>query len=165
MSMCNVLGVLDDDEELMWDTLDAAIQLADAEHARLTLSKTCEPGRTYFWLCPFAAGGIYLPPAQDSPEEAGRVLARLAEFVPEWIPLTTLVLGANTSGELRKLVRKGQYGAIVAPESLLSRRSLLSRELRRSGIVSMPVSWRRGQTRQVGATAIVSPGELTTAAR
>jgi hypothetical protein len=148
MSMCNVLGVLDDDEESMWCTLEAAVELADAEHARLTLSKIFEPaGRTYCWLCPFGTGGLYVPPAQDSPEEASRMLARLAQFVPDWIPLTTLVLGANTSGELRKLVRKGQYGAIVAPKSLLSRRGVLSRELRRNEILSMPVSWRYAEPR------------------
>ena len=141
MSMCNVIGVLGDDENEIWDTFRAAVDLADAERSRLTLAKTCDDGRAYVWVTPFAFGGAYVPPPIDSPVTAERALVRIAESVPNSIPLTTQVLGANTQESLLKLLRCGNYNALVASESLLKHCRRLRRELRRQEIqtVSVPM--------------------------
>ncbi len=78
----------------------AAISLAEREHARLTLAKTCASARTYVWVTPFAVGGGYVPPALASPDEASRILSAAVERVPESIPVTTLVLGPDTKRAL-----------------------------------------------------------------
>jgi hypothetical protein len=140
MSMCNVLGVLGDGEDQAWAILNAAIALADAENARLTLVKTCDGGRSYVWVTPFAYGGAYVPPPLDSPTDAARLLARVAEFVPGTIPVTTLVLGPDTQRSLVRLLRAGNYGAVVADKQLLSHCRRLRRELQRESIREVPVT-------------------------
>ena len=124
----------------MWETFRTAVTLADTEHAKLTLVKTCAGGRAYVWVAPFAVGGAYLSPELDSPEEAARVLARATEQVPDSIPVTTLVLGADTQDSLRKLLQSGRYDAVVADSSLLSHCWRLRRQLRRDEVVTIPVS-------------------------
>jgi hypothetical protein len=138
--VCHVLAVLGDGEESAQETLRVAVALADSEHARLTLVKTCDGGRAYVWVAPFAAGGAYLPPEVDSPEEAGRILAHLAEGVPDSIPVTMLVLGSDTQGALRRLLRSGCYGAVVAERALLSRCRRLRREMRRDEVQIIQIS-------------------------
>lgn len=140
MSMCNVLGVLGDAEDRAWAILNAAIALADAENARLTLVKTCDGGRSFVWVTPFAYGGAYVPPPLDSPADAARLLARVAEFVPGTIPVTTLVLGPDTQRSLLRLLRAGNFGAVVADQQLLSHCRRLRRELLREGIREVPVA-------------------------
>jgi hypothetical protein len=154
MSMCNVLGVLGDSEDEMWETLDAAVALADAENARLTLVKTCDDGRTYVWVTPFAFGGAYVPPPVDSPTEAARILARAVEFVPARIPVTTLVLDTDTQRSLLKLLRDGHYGAVVAEEYLLAHCRRLRRELRREQIREVPI--KLGTSEQFGGDTMPS---------
>ena len=101
--VCHVLAVLGDGKESIEATFAAAVDVADRANARLTLVKTCDPGRAYVWAVPFAVGGAYLPPEMESPEEAARLLARLAERVPASIPLTTLVLGSDSQAALQKI--------------------------------------------------------------
>ncbi len=122
-------------------TLQAAVTLADSERSRLTLVKTCAAGRAYSWVAPFAAGGAYLPPEMDSPEEAGRILSSLAEQVPNSIPLTMLVLGSDTQASILQLLRSGCYDAVVAERDLLSHCRRLRRQLHRDEvqIVTCPV--------------------------
>jgi hypothetical protein len=139
MSMCNVIGVLGDDEDEVWDTFKAAVDLADVERSRLTLAKTCDDGRSYVWVTPFAFGGAYVPPPLDSPYEAERILARIAEYVPDSIPVTTHVLGSNTQESLVKLLRCGHYNALVASQDLLGHCRRLRRELRRQEIETITV--------------------------
>jgi len=124
----------------MWETFRTAVALADAEHARLTMVKTCAGGRAYVWVAPFAVGGAYLSPELDSPEEAARILAGATEQVPDSIPVTTLVLGTDTQDSLRKLLHSGNYDAVVAEASLLSHCWRLRRQLRRDDVVTIPVS-------------------------
>lgn len=140
MHVGNVLAVLDDGEEIVRETLRVAIGLADSEHARLTLVKTCPAGRAYVWVAPFAAGGAYMPPEIESPDEAGRILARLAEEVPDSIPVTMLVLGSDTQASLLRLLHSGCYGAIVADQSLLSRCRRLRRQLNREQVQVVRIS-------------------------
>jgi hypothetical protein len=142
MSMCNVLGVLDDDERLVWETLEAAVELAEAEHSRLTLAKTCELNR-YMWACPFPSATLCVAPAPH--DSAQHLLAGAVERVPMSLPVTTLMLGSSTIQELRKLLRAGHYDAIVAPRRLLSARHRLAHALERDGIRCVPVpALRRG---------------------
>jgi hypothetical protein len=147
MSMCNVIGVLGDDEDEIWDTFRAAVDLADAERSRLTLAKTCDDGRAYVWVTPFAFGGAYVPPPIDSPETAQRALVRIAESVPNSIPVTTQVLGSNTQASLLTLLRCGHYDAMVASDCLLKHCRRLRRELRRQGIQTVIVSARSSTPR------------------
>ncbi len=139
MSMCNVLGVLGDNEDQMWETFNATVALAETERSRLTLAKTCDDGRAYVWVTPFAFGGVWVPPPLESPVEASRVLARVVEFVPACIPVTTLVLAADAQTSLVKLVRAGHFNALVADADLLSHCRKLRRELDRQGIQGVPV--------------------------
>jgi hypothetical protein len=120
-------------------TLRAAVELADARNARLTLVKTCEQGRAYVWVAPFAVGSAYLPAELESPEEAAQILARLATEVPASIPLTTLVLTRDTQTSLLKLLGQGHFGAIVADPDLLSHCRRLRRWLQREQIWSIAV--------------------------
>jgi hypothetical protein len=125
-----VLAVLGDGEESMQATCRAAIELAESSNARLTLVRTCEPGRAYVWVAPFAAGGAYLPPEVESPEEAARQLASFVELVPSSIPVTTLVVSSDPQKCLLKLLRERHFGAVVVDASLLSRWRRLRRQLR-----------------------------------
>ena len=134
MSMCNVIGLLEDNEEQMWSTVEAAVALADAENARLTLAKTCEPGRWLDWMSPFGCGGAFVPPHFDSPDAAARLLAQAAESVPAWIPVTTVLLGADTRKSLRTVLQRYPSGAVVTGPKLLARCRLLGRDLRRMDI-------------------------------
>lgn len=136
--MCNILAVLGDREDAAWQTLDAAIELADREHARLTVAKTCGDGHAYVWIAPFAVGGAYIPAPFDSPEEAGERLARMVERVPSSIPVTTVVLCAQTQASLVALLRAGYYSAIIAQPALLAGRRL-RRQLRRDEVIAIPV--------------------------
>src|ERR1700722_11188320 len=119
--VCNVLAVLGDGEDSMRATCSAAIDRAGPANARLTLVRTCEPGRSYVWVAPFAVGAAYLPPEVESPDEAARQLARIVDQVPSWIPVTTVVLTSDTQTCLLKLLHERHFGAIVADAGLLSR--------------------------------------------
>ena len=98
MSMCNVLGVLGDNEDQVRATLEAAIALADAENARLTLVKTCDDGRAYVWITPFAYGGAYVPPPIDTPARVAH-LGRLGRCL-HGDAHALLVFGRGERGEL-----------------------------------------------------------------
>lgn len=135
MSMCNVLAVLGDNDDAMWETFDEAVALAQAENARLTLAKTCDDGRSSVWVTPFAFSGAYVPPQFDTPEDAARVLAEVVDRVPASLPVTTVVLNPDTQGALLKLLSCNNYGAVVADCRLLRhcrrvRRALRSGEVR-----------------------------------
>jgi hypothetical protein len=124
-----VLAVLSDGEESMAATLREAVALAAAGNARLTLVKTCEQGRAYVWVAPFAVGSAYLPAELESPDEAAQVLSRFADQVPQAIPVTTLVLTKDTQDSLLMLLSQAHFGAIVAGADLLSHCRRLRRQL------------------------------------
>lgn len=136
MSLCNVLGVLEEGDQL-WTTFDAAVDLAGAGNARLTLAKTTDAGQYYMWLSPFAFGGAYLPPPLDALTEAKRLLAQASELVPEWLPVTTVLLKPDTQDALLKLIRGGRYDLLVFGPKLRQECPLLVRVLDRSGIGSV----------------------------
>jgi hypothetical protein len=134
-----VLAILGDGEDSMQATCRAAIDLAESTNARLTVVRTCEQGRAYVWIAPFAVGAAYLPPEVESPEEAARQLARFVDQVPNSIPVTTLVLTSDTQTCLLKLLGERHFGAIVADASLLSRWRRLRREVEREHLQTVLV--------------------------
>ena len=135
MCLKHVLAVLEDDESRLWSALDRAIELADAEHARLTLAKTTDPGWLMRWFAPAGLHAMCVPAEElDTRVAASHKLARAAEFVPAWIPVTTLLLGQSTAHALAEMVQRGCYDAVVTPEGLLRHSRRLRTELRRLGI-------------------------------
>jgi hypothetical protein len=124
----------------MQATLRAAVELAESANARLTLVRTCEQGRAYVWIAPFAVGAAYLPSEIESPDEAARLLARIVEQVPDWIPVTTLVLSSDSQTCVLKLLRERHFGAIVAEADLLSRWRRLRRQLLREQLPTMLIA-------------------------
>lgn len=121
-------------------TCRAAIDLAESTNARLTLVRTCEPGRAYVWIAPFAVGAAYLPPEVESPEAAARQLARLVDQIPSSIPVTTLMLTSDTQACLLKLLHERHFGAIVADADLLSRWRRLRHEVEREGLQTVLIT-------------------------
>ena len=115
-------------------TFAAAVELAETANARLTLVKTCDQGRAYVWVAPFAVGAAYLPPELESPDDAARLLARLAEQVPGSIPLTTLVLTCDSQALILKLLHERHFGAVVAEKDQLARWRRVRRELQREQV-------------------------------
>lgn len=165
MSMCNVLGVLGDNEDRMWKACEIAVELADAENARLTLVKTCDDGRAYVWITPFAFGGVYTPSALESPAAAAKQLARVADTVPATIPVTTFVLGPETQAALVKLIRSGNFGAVVADADLLAHCRRLKHQLRRDAIRVVSVTLSPAEQDTDGTADPMSSGEPTSAPR
>ncbi len=138
MSVHHVLGVLEDDERRLWSTFDCAVSLAAEQAARLTLVKTTDPGRLMRWFAPSALQSMCVSAQElDFRTIASHTLARAAEFVPGSIPVTTVLLGEDTTGCLLAMLRNGPYDALVITEALLNRR--LRRELRRLGIRTVAV--------------------------
>ena len=128
--VCNVLAVLSDGEDSMRATLNAAIDLAQRTNSRLTLVKTCEQGRSYVWVAPFAVGAAYLPPENDSPEDACKVLSRLVTEVPDAIPVTMHVLPEDSQTTVLKLLEERHFGAVVVDKDQLFHWGRVRRRLR-----------------------------------
>lgn len=164
MCMRNVLCVLEPPEECCWSTFATAIELAERERARLTLVTGRERGRVYTWCAAFMVGALYLPPDGDPDQAAAQLLARVAEFVPGDIPVTTMVLSAEPKRDLRRLIRSGAYDALVGDAHLLSRAWRLRRDCRRHGITTLASHLVPGSSPQNGRAiavelpAIARPG-------
>jgi hypothetical protein len=87
VSAHHVLGILEDDEQRLWATLAQAIAVAEAEHARLTLAKTTDPGWLMRWFAPAALNAMCVSSEElDFRTAASHKLARAAEFVPGCVP-------------------------------------------------------------------------------
>lgn len=140
MTAHHVLAVLEDDERRLWSVLERAIALSDAEQARLTLAKTTDPGWLMRWFAPAALQAMGVCAEElDLRTTASHKVARAAEFVPAWIPVTTLVLGQNTRSALIDLLRRGPYDALVATGCLLGQGRRLRCELDRLGVSAVVV--------------------------
>jgi hypothetical protein len=139
MSMCNVLAVISERSPYTEATLRTAVELADRENARLTIARTCHSAAPYVWVTPFGSGAAYVDPEAESPEQACRAVALIARTVPDWIPVTTLVLDQSTEKGLVKLISGGQIGAVVAEAGLFSRCKRLRRLLAVEDVMSVPV--------------------------
>ena len=150
MCMRNVLCLLEQPEERFWSTFDTAVELAEREHARLTLVTSAEPGRVYTWCGAFMVGALYLPPDGDSEQTAARLLARVAELVPADIPVTTMVLSKEPRRDLRRLIRSGAYDALVSDERLLRRARLLRGDCQKHEVSLVSSGVQPGSPRQDG---------------
>jgi hypothetical protein len=137
MNMGDVLAVLEDAEAQLWTTFDAAVDLAAAENARLTLAKTSAEGATYMWLSPFCFGGVHLPPSIEQEVEAERMLTNVVEVVPAWLPVTIVRLGRDNQESLRRLIRGNRFGAVVAGPKLFKQYPRFARDLRRARVLTV----------------------------
>jgi hypothetical protein len=132
-----VLALVGDDEDATTSVLDRAVELADAEHARLTLAKTSGAGRVALCLCSFTV--LTCAPAvtrEQMQAEAAQRLAQVADSIPDWIPLSTVVLGCDTPRALERLVEHGAYDLLVVSERDVLQRGL-RRAIRRLGIATL----------------------------
>jgi hypothetical protein len=133
--------MLDDQPEGVWAVLERAVELAEGEHARLTLAKTCGPGRVASCMCSFGALACTPPVSYgDLQAEAAGRLARAAEMVPASISLTTVVLGRDTAGSLRSLVGAGCHDLLVVRAGFLARRRGLRRAITKLEIATLTVA-------------------------
>ena len=138
--VCNVLAVLSDGQASMHATLSAAVELAESANARLTLVKTCENGRAYVWVAPFAVGAAYLPPELESPDEACHVLSQLVSEVPDSIPVTMCVLTSDSQNSLLKILHERHFGAVVVDKDQLAHWGRVRRQLRREQLPVVLIS-------------------------
>jgi hypothetical protein len=136
-SFREVIALLDGHAEQFHDTLDRAVEIAAAEHARLTLAKTTSAGWLAGCTCGFPIATAL--PLVDLQEHARESLARAAELVPQSLSLTTVLLAADTHGSLCKLLDRGNYDLLVATEPFLHRHRRLRRALDRMGISMLAV--------------------------
>ncbi len=113
-SFRHVLAILDGEPEDYRHVIARAVELADAEHARLTLAKTRGP----VWL----AHGV------------------TAELIPETVSLSSLLLGDDACLSLRRLLGRGDYDLVVADERYLRRKRRLRRLLQRADISTLAVA-------------------------
>jgi hypothetical protein len=144
----HVLAILDGEPEDYRHVMARAAELADAEHARLTLAKTRGPSWLAHGVCVFPL--VAVPPAVDLEQHARDVLARTAELIPETVSLSTLLLGDDACLSLRRLLGRGDYDLLVADERYLRRKRRLRRLLQRADISTLAVA--RGE-RERGALA------------
>jgi hypothetical protein len=134
----NVLAILDGEPERRRAVLERASEIAELEHARLTLAKTREDVRLAACACVF--GVATLPPPLELEKHDLDALARTAEQMPQTISLTTLLLGSDAHDSLRALLREGAYDLLVADMRFLRRHRRLRRLLRRDGVSALAVA-------------------------
>lgn len=163
MSCCHfrhVLAVLDQQERATWAVLDRAVELAEAERARLTLAQTTDPGLIVKWFAPLAMlSRVGCAVEFDLERFARDRLARASEFVPASIPLTTVLLGTDTPCAVRRLATHDVYDLVVINSALLARSHRLRREIRRLELCALTVSPQssHGEVEELG----IADGRLT----
>jgi hypothetical protein len=137
----HVLALLHDSEPDAWWVLERAVELADAERARLTLAKTTDPGCLVRWFSPLTPLCRLAPLVEpDLGTIAGRRLAQMAETVPATIPLSTVLLPVDTAGALRRLSDSRPFDLVVVAAQPLAHALRLRRELRRLGVSTLAVA-------------------------
>lgn len=147
----------------MHATLNAAIELAERANARLTLVKTCENGRAYVWVAPFAVGAAYLPPELESPDEACQVLSRLVSEVPDSIPVTMCVLTSDSQASLLKILHERHFGAVVLDKDQLAHWGRVRRQLRREQlqvVLISPAMDRGSNPGQLSSSVLAKDGKF-----
>src|SRR4051812_8605012 len=82
-----------------------ASELAEEHNGRLTIAAAAHPGRLVIWLSGLAISAAVLPPVREELVTlAEHRLARAAEFMPETIGITTLVLTEPPRRSVRRLL-------------------------------------------------------------
>jgi hypothetical protein len=72
--------------------------------------------------------------------EIGRaMLDRATAYVPASVPLTRVLLGADTACALRDLVRHGCYDLLIIRDGFMARNRAVRREIRRLGLCTLRV--------------------------
>ena len=137
-SFRHVLAILDGEPEDYSHVIARAVEMAEAEHARLTLAKTRGPVWLAHGVCVFPL--VTVPPAVDLEQHARDVLARTAEQIPQTVSLSTLLLGDDACLSLRRVLERGDYDLLVADERYVRRRRRLRRLLRRADISTLAVA-------------------------
>jgi len=118
----NVVGVLESDRGSTDAVIDTVTAIALDSGARVTLAKTCDPGKLMRWLAPCIADALHTGEVERGlTEEARTTLARIAEWLPTDLCFQTIVLGPSTPGALRELVRSEIYDTLVLGHQLLAR--------------------------------------------
>ena len=160
MSAQHVLGILEDDERRLWTTLEQAIAAAEAEHARLTLAKTTDPGWLLRWFAPAALNAMCLSSEElDLRVAASHKLARAAEFVPGCIPVTTVLLGESTTSALTELIGRGSHDVVVMSDAMHARCRRVRGALKAHGIRTILVPTQPPTAGPAGgASSSQSPG-------
>ena len=157
MSAHHVLGVLEDDERRLWATLEQAIAVAEAEHARLTLAKTTDPGWLMRWFAPAALNAMCVAAGElDFRTAASHKLARAAEFVPGCVPVTTMLLGESTATALTELIGRGQHDVVVMSDAMHAHCRRLRCALKAQGVRAVLVPTRPASDEQAAGS---SPGQ------
>ncbi len=139
-SFRHVLALLNHDEPALWAVLERAVELAEAQRARLTLAKTTDPGRIVKWFGPMTI--LARAPCQPQPDLqqfAQNRLARACEFVPASVSLTTVLLGPDTACALRRLADHDSYDLLVMDSRLAAHNHKLRREIKRLGMCTLTV--------------------------
>lgn len=149
----HVLVLLDDDERAILPVLDRAIELAEVEHARLTIAKTTDPGRIVKWFGPMAMitrAGPMIEPPTDCQRQA---LDCAAAYVPASIPLTRVLLGTDTVRALDRLAQTECYDLLIVREGFAAHNRGLRKAIRRLGLSELTVC-----TRSAAPTSLPSSG-------
>ena len=140
-SFRHVLALLEDDSDGMWGVLERAVELADAERARLTLAKTVDGTAIVTCACALGPMLCAVPLTEEALKQEGADrLAQAAEFVPASIPLTTVLLGWDTPRSLRCLVKQGCHDLLIVGSRYVKHRPMLRRAIRKLGISTLTVS-------------------------
>ncbi len=154
-SFRHVLALLPDNEQDLCAVLERAVELAEAEHARLTLAKTSDPGTLMRWLSPLVPLSRVAPlPDPDCKRMACRLLTRAAQAVPQTVPVSTMVLGSDTPKAVRELAATGTYDLLVLAAPQLKHAPKLRRELRRLGLCMLAVT--RDEAVQAGSGSVAA---------
>jgi hypothetical protein len=160
VSAYHVLGVLEDDDQRLWATLEQAIAVAEAEYARLTLAKTTDPGWLMRWFAPAALNAMCVSSEElDFRTAASHKLARAAEFVPGCVPVTTMLLGDSTATALAELIARGPHDVVVMSDVMHAhcrrlRCALKTHDIRAVLVPSRPGANPRGD----GSSCCQAPG-------
>jgi hypothetical protein len=139
----HVLVLLDDDEQAMGTVLERAIEIAEVERARLTIAKTTDPGRMVRWFAPMATAsraGLVVEPDMQSP---CCMLDRATAAVPASLPVTRVLLGADTARALRRLAETATFDLVVMREGFAARHRAVRRGLSRLNLSTLLVCTRR----------------------
>jgi hypothetical protein len=118
MTCHSILAILSTDDVEAEAVLSNAVELAEQEHARLTLAALTGETRTMRWLAALAltASG-YGPGLEDLATFAQRRVARAAEFIPTGVSVTTIVVT-----DPRQFLRSGNYDLMVVGAKRVTRR-------------------------------------------
>ncbi len=139
-SFRHILALLGHDEPAASAVLERAVELAEAQRARLTLAKTTDPGRIVKWFGPMTIlARAPCDPEPDLQRFAQKMLSRACESVPASVSLTKVLLGPDTACALQRLAARDSYDLVVFDSALPAHNHRLRREIKRLGVCTLTV--------------------------